>query len=324
MGVAASWLAVRGRSRASVLHELCLAATGQFEEIPESPIVAVDLPGGWFIVLYNFFAGELDTIAMQLSIGCDVVMARMDENVLCSTASAWRDRCEIWSLMHDAQESHDHFQIRGTPPPEFAAIRQRLASKQLNSEATALPEDYLFDVPLALVDAMTGFRCDEPPADGVRFEVLQRHVPVGPAWGPDAILAAIKQQRSETGVDDAGQRHGSKRRRRSARVDGITDVRGRIVTSAALLGLGGLVMLLQNGQTYTNALAFLALSSLSLLIWVSISISRIDLRWLAVCVIAALGLIMAVITGSLPDRLSFQQQFNQKMEEIRQKGIILD
>src|SRR4029453_18539291 len=196
MGSSASWLAVRGKPRSAVLEWIGLAATGMFERVPESPVVGMELAGRWYVVRYDFFAGELEGFALQISPGCEVVLGRVDEAVMCSTASGWRNGCELWSVMHDSQQGPDHLQVRGSPPPEFPFIRDRLLREQARSQACDSSEDYLFDIPLVLAETITVFRYDETPeeASSPIFEVLQRQVRVIPGWGPDAILAALKNQ----------------------------------------------------------------------------------------------------------------------------------
>ena len=41
MGFDTSWLAVRGKPSESVLHLMGLRPTGEFEEVPESPIMGI-------------------------------------------------------------------------------------------------------------------------------------------------------------------------------------------------------------------------------------------------------------------------------------------
>jgi len=96
--------------------------------------------------------------------------------------------------------------------------------------------------------------------------------------------------------------------------------RGRIAVSLLAVLLGCVCMLLLNGQTFTNALVFLALATLSLLIWISILASSRRLRRLSIWVIAGHVVIMLFVVVSLPDRHGFQERFNRKMREIRQKA----
>src|SRR4029453_5762450 len=102
------------------------------------------------------------------------------------------------------------------------------------------------------------------------------------------------------------------------------DMRGRTAISFVLIVVGFLVLLLQNGQIFTSALVFLALSAMSLMVWVSVLISRVDWRRFAVFIIGAHLILMLSCEFSLPDGFAFQRRFNLKMEQIRQKGVELD
>ena len=88
------WIRTAAKSDIAVLDLLGLARTGRFESVPESAFLGLDLPAGWFLVYYtDHFAGELDATAMQLSVGCEIVLGRMDEGRMCSMASGWKRTC---------------------------------------------------------------------------------------------------------------------------------------------------------------------------------------------------------------------------------------
>jgi len=61
VGVALSWLAVRGKSPESVLTELGFRATGEQEEFPRSPATGSQLPAGWFAVIIRGRAVRMPT-----------------------------------------------------------------------------------------------------------------------------------------------------------------------------------------------------------------------------------------------------------------------
>ena len=89
MGVALSWLAVRGKSPESVLTELGLRATGEQEEFPRSPATCSLLPAAWFAVIIRGRAdahdGTLDLA--RLSKGAEVVACFVEEHVMFSSVS---------------------------------------------------------------------------------------------------------------------------------------------------------------------------------------------------------------------------------------------
>lgn len=176
MGYAQSWLAVRGRSREAVLEALGLRATGEREEVAESPLAGAALPGGWYAVIANASGHALmrgDVLA-RLSQGAEVVSVDVEEHVMVSQAEGWRDGVRFWSVMHDGQQGTDHLENSGTLPEGFAAVRDRLAAQQREAGGASADVDYLFDAPVELARGITGYRHDEdiPGHAAEPFEVL--------------------------------------------------------------------------------------------------------------------------------------------------------
>lgn len=172
MGYAGFWVAVRGRARDEILGVLGLRATGVREELSESPFVVAELPGGWHVVVSSGAVGRLSSerVLTSLSTGCDVVTCFVEEHVMVSAASGWRDGRRIWSVLHDAQrETEEHLEIEGDPPAAFAGIRESLHVEQARGDA-----DYTFDVPVELAKSLCGYRHDEDisGAGDTPFEVL--------------------------------------------------------------------------------------------------------------------------------------------------------
>ena len=85
-----------------------------------------------------------------------------------SKATGWKDGQMVWSVTHDAQKDKRHLDVQGTPPAEFAAIRDGLFAKQTPGC------DYIFDIPVETARSITGYRHDQdvPGLSGEVFEVL--------------------------------------------------------------------------------------------------------------------------------------------------------
>ncbi len=95
----------------------------------------------------------------------------------------------------------------------------------------------------------------------------------------------------------------------------------RSIVSGALLFVGVCFLLQMNGQTFTNALIFLALCGISLLIWTSLLVApnhQLDRRRLAFYVILGHVALIVAIAPNLPGQYRFQQKFNAAMESSRQ------
>jgi hypothetical protein len=176
MGYSQSWLAVKGKARASVLEALGLRGTGAREEIAESPIVGAELPNGWFLVVGDRSGHRLmrDPSVQRLSAGCEVVTGDVEEHVMVSVATGWKEGRRVWSVTHDAQRDREHLQTEGELPAVFTSIRDRLRSEQQAAGGRDADVDYIFDVPVELAQTLTGYRHDaDIPGTGPEpFEVL--------------------------------------------------------------------------------------------------------------------------------------------------------
>jgi hypothetical protein len=173
MGYSLSWVAVRGKTAEEVLRELGLRATGEREEIPESPIVAAKLNDQLYLVLANNDSRFAEDEGLRrLSVGCELISCFVEEHVMCSRAAAWKGGEERWSVSHDAQIGIEHLEAKGALPSSYSGIRDRLAAERGKAGPDAA--DFLFDVPVELAKAETGFRHDQDCPGGAAepFEVL--------------------------------------------------------------------------------------------------------------------------------------------------------
>ncbi len=179
MGHSLSWAAVKGGAPDAVQSALGLRATGQREEIPRSKIVAVDLPSGWYVVLFQ--RSEIkDKVLKRLATLGEVVYCFVEEHVMVSAASGWKDSKSLWSVVHDGQGGINDLQVEGSLPASFASIRDRQKVKQDEGEKLAIDGeefavDHMFDVPVDLAQELTGFRHDRdaPGIEGDAYEVLE-------------------------------------------------------------------------------------------------------------------------------------------------------
>jgi hypothetical protein len=176
MGFSLSWLAVRGKSRAAVCEALDLKGAGELEEIPEAPFTGADLPKGWFMVVENNSEGLVeDSVLKQVSTDCEVVACSVEEHVMVSTATGWKNGQKLWSTTHDAQQGIEHLESTGEPPG-FGMISAALQLKQQTAGGKKADVDHIFDIPVATAESLTGFRHDKliPELGEKPFEVLNR------------------------------------------------------------------------------------------------------------------------------------------------------
>jgi hypothetical protein len=146
------------------------------EEIPDSDINGAELPGGWYMVVSNRDHLHLtsDKVLARLSTIGEVISCFVEEHVMFSSAARWQSGRRVWSVEHDAQRGIEHLATAGDLPPKFASIRDELRSKQEAAGGKKADVDYIFDVPVALVHDLTGWRHDHviPGLAKDVFEVL--------------------------------------------------------------------------------------------------------------------------------------------------------
>ncbi len=138
MGYSQSWLAVKGKLPTAVLETLGLRGTGTREEIAESPIVGAELPSGWYLVVAGRSGHRLmrDQTLQRLSAGCEVIACDVEEHVMVSVATGWKDSQRVWSVTHDAQRDMEHLQAEGELPAAFASIQRRTVLRAADSRRT--------------------------------------------------------------------------------------------------------------------------------------------------------------------------------------------
>jgi hypothetical protein len=184
MGYSLSWLAVRGKPPQAVRDELQFRATGEREEFPESDLSAVEMPNGWYLVVSqrSELVASVAVITRLSSSGGEVVTCFVEEHVMFSGATRWKDGSKTWSVSHNSQNRRDHLDAQGDLPPGFSSIVADLKAKQHEADASKRRVDFIFDVPVALAHALVGYRYDRdvPGLSGAVFEVLSSTVPDAP------------------------------------------------------------------------------------------------------------------------------------------------
>jgi len=171
MGYSLSWLAIKGKTPQVLLEELGFRATGKHEEVPEADHSAVELPNGRYLIVSNRTeqVAPDSTMRRLSSSGCELVTCFVEEHVMCSHATGWKNGCKCWSVIHDAQRGIEHLDTEGDLPLIFGSIRDRLLLEQQDGSA-----DYIFDIPVEVAKSLTGYRhnLDIPGASKEPFEVL--------------------------------------------------------------------------------------------------------------------------------------------------------
>lgn len=173
MGFRVQLIAITGKGPDAVQRDFGVAATGQREEIAESPVVGAPLPNGAYLLYINDPKKIVpdDKVFARLSKGASLVACYANETVMNSFACGWANGVEQWSVFHDAQQDIEHLEASGALPPELQAIRDRLFAQQ-QSDGGA---DFIFDIPIELFAALGGIRYDHeiPGAGPEPWEILE-------------------------------------------------------------------------------------------------------------------------------------------------------
>jgi len=174
MGFSVSWLAIRGKTPQLLLDELALQPTGDFEDVPESDVLGKKLDDDWYLV----FANRCDFVEplplAQLSTGCEIVTCSLEEHVMCSHASMWKEGIQQWAVDHDASVGVEHLVPVGELPERYEELRAEAEKGQADEDpADEMGVDHFFSVPIELAGAIIGFSHDEYSEDD-EYAVLQR------------------------------------------------------------------------------------------------------------------------------------------------------
>src|SRR4051812_32612569 len=106
MGFSISWFAVPEAHAAQFLEKLGLSPTGASEEEPESLISTLSLETPYRVIWYNSYDCPFLTPALLASISSqyDVLVCRVEEHVMASSAELWSGGKRKWWLAHHWQQ----------------------------------------------------------------------------------------------------------------------------------------------------------------------------------------------------------------------------
>lgn len=184
MGYAGSWIACKGISPKRLRKRMGLVESGKFEKFPESDVTGAQIGSFYVVVGLGEATITLSEYLFEtLARDCQIVFFNAEEHVMFCTVLCWKWGHKKWSVTHDSSSARDHLEEYGKLPPEYSAIRNRLFEQQ-RKEDTDHPSgiaevDYVFEIPVELAHAVTGFRYD---VVGPPFEVLHFEQPKELTW----------------------------------------------------------------------------------------------------------------------------------------------
>lgn len=163
MGQSLAWIAVRGEHASLTLQSLGWSRSGRTAEFIDDGPSCLDLPGGWTMLCEPNAALVQPSRIRLLPAHVGVLRLFIEEHVMFSRAEFLRGGEPQWSVTHESDIDPDHLEVVGTPPVDMGAVR-----------AAHPPEpdcDMLFEAPIAVAAAITGFRHDLA-YEGSPFTVL--------------------------------------------------------------------------------------------------------------------------------------------------------
>jgi hypothetical protein len=176
MGFSLSWLGIKGKSATAILAELRLRPTGAPGVEGESSVVGAMSDAGWYLIVARGAEHRLISapVVERLSTGCEVLTCTVEEHVMFSEATGWQNGRRVWSVTHRAEDGPTGIDAQGALPPEFPPIRDDFTARQRAEGGDAARVDFLFEIPVALVERFIAYRHDaiSPAFDEESFEVL--------------------------------------------------------------------------------------------------------------------------------------------------------
>ncbi|QPJ61861.1 MAG: hypothetical protein G3M70_08230 [Candidatus Nitronauta litoralis] len=176
MGFAVSWMAIKGKPQQKILDALELGETGEKEKDVNSGISGALLPNNWYLIFLDEFESKYvsDKILIPLSEGCEMVVCNIEEHVMYSSAQYWGNGRKLWQVSHDSQQGMLNLEEEGILPEDFENIKSVKFAEQKKEGGEKADVDCVFDIPLHLAEALTGFRHDmeNPDFENIEFSIL--------------------------------------------------------------------------------------------------------------------------------------------------------
>ena len=160
MGMSQCWAAVEGAGADEVCRALGLRRTGAYEDFDEGPMSGFMTGSGWYVVTdMSFTLLEEPAVAARLSSIGRCVWGGVVETTMYAAATAYENGQEIWAVTYEGEGGPriEALEARGALPSSYASIKNEMTVEQAGD-----PEvDYIFEIPVRLAWALTGYRHDE-------------------------------------------------------------------------------------------------------------------------------------------------------------------
>lgn len=163
MGFKLSYILAQGAT-VSMLCDLLGLETSVENSNRTDQITGKDLATGFALILVHRYDSKLLNVDRRklISMSWPLLHGELHEGAMCSSAARWENGQQVWSVGHDAEQNdHRDLVYSGTLPAIFEEIRSQMAEKQDEEDEDADDDevgcDYMFEIPVELIDRLTGF-----------------------------------------------------------------------------------------------------------------------------------------------------------------------
>lgn len=156
-GHAVGLFMVRGVAPDALLRHLGLTTDGAGTDTPAARLCMAALPDGWCVLWCNDMA---DAPGLRLKLatqGVEVIFITIDEHACRTRATGYHGGVEVWSVAHDGSASAHDLVTTGQPPACLPGLVADMEREEVESGYPPGAVDFYFDIPVALVHALTGF-----------------------------------------------------------------------------------------------------------------------------------------------------------------------
>jgi hypothetical protein len=162
MGYSITWCAMREEEAEQFLSHADLSTTGESEDDPESRFSTAKLSTGWRLVWSNKYDCPLLTKRVASFSGeHGVLLCRVEEHVMASSAELWLGGSRKWRISHQGENGPKGLDVDGEAPEWFASIREEMEVAQHAEGGEQADVDYIFEIPLKVAQTLVGFKHDE-------------------------------------------------------------------------------------------------------------------------------------------------------------------
>ena len=118
-------------------------------------MTGLTIQNGRYLIYDNDGIFPDDDLLARLSKNASLTLCQVNETVMFSTAHAWKNGVEVWSVFHDANQGIDHLETTGDVPDSLDRIREKQMT--LQSDCDDVCVDFIFDIPVTRLNPGTAY-----------------------------------------------------------------------------------------------------------------------------------------------------------------------